>query len=428
MGGVTEEVLLARAYLSRVAEPASIPVWRAVEAEGPVALARAVRSGDVTGPVAAATAARAASADPAHDLDVAGRHGIRLVVPESEEWPHFAMSALEAAGRRRVISYDRGETAQAERGELIPPLALWVRGDADLAGVGPQSVAIVGARGASDYGQRIAADLAAGLSGRGYTIVSGGAFGIDAAAHRGALAAGGVTVLVSAGGLDQAYPSAHAELFDRVAQSGLLVSESPPGAAPQRRRFLTRNRLIATLGGGTVVVEAARRSGAMNTAGHSSRLGRVLMAVPGAVTSALSIGCHQLIADPERGAQLVTGLGDVLAALGHSSELPQLRDEPAASSLLDRLDQLDPVSRRLFDAFPARVDIALDGLARAANLSELEVIRALPFLELAGLVEASGEGYRIVRPRGTRSGRRGTNDLKSDGRRSSVGCRAGSSG
>jgi DNA processing protein len=151
----------------------------------------------------------------------------------------------------------------------------------------------------------LSADLAYGLSGHGFDIVSGGAYGIDAAAHRAALAAGGSTVIVSAGGLDRPYPSGNAQLFERAADNGLLISESPPGSAPHRQRFLTRNRLIAALSTGVVVVEAARRSGALNTAGHCRLLGRPLMVVPGPVTSAMSAGCHDLLRDEHGYAVLV---------------------------------------------------------------------------------------------------------------------------
>ena len=136
-----------------------------------------------------------------------------------------------------------------------------------------RSAGIVGARASTEYGNRVAADLAFGLGSAGLEIVSGGAYGIDAAAHRGALAAGAVTVAVSAGGLDRPYPTGNAALFEQIAAAGLLISESPPGCAPQRHRFLSRNRLIAAFSSGIVVVEAAGRSGATNTANHARRLG-----------------------------------------------------------------------------------------------------------------------------------------------------------
>jgi DNA processing protein len=400
MGSVSDEILLARAFLSRVAEPASIAVWKIVCRDGPVEAARAIRIGRVDDRTSQATAARAGSVDPRVDLEAAHRRGIRLVVPESDEWPHFAMAALEMAGERRLQRYERGDRQQSVSGELIPPLALWARGNLDLATVGVRSVALVGSRSATEYGYRIAKELSFGLAARGFVVVSGGAYGIDAAAHRGALAAGGETVLVSAGGLDQAYPPANSGLFEQVVESGLLLSESPPGAAPQRRRFLTRNRLIATLGTGTVVVEAARRSGARNTAGHCVGLGRPLMAVPGPVTSPMSVGCHKLLSAEQGAAQLVTGVDDVLLAIGGAGDLPvdALLDGPIGGHLTDRLDRLDPVARQVFDGFPARAAIGPDGLAATTGVPPLVIIRTLPLLELSGLIEPVADGYRICRP------------------------------
>jgi DNA processing protein len=408
MGSVSDDVLVARAFLNRVSEPDCVPVWIAVRQDGPVETVNAIRSGRARADVLAATASRARGADPQADLEAAHRRGVRLIVPESDEWPHFAMSALEAAGARRAAQYEnrrraalkRGHDPAPERGELIPPLALWVRGPLDLAPVGVRSVGIVGARAATAYGEEVAAELAYGLAERGFVVVSGGAYGIDASAHRAALAAQGETVLVSAGGLDRAYPSGNAALFERVAESGLLLSESPPGAAPQRRRFLTRNRLIAALSTGTVVGEAAARSGAANTAWHCTELGRPLMAVPGPVTSSMSVGCHRLLAADQNRAELVTGVNDVLMVIGGASDLPGAGSpvRPREPDLRDQLDELDATARRVFDGFPARRAIAPEELAATTSLSLFEVIRTLPVLELSGLVEETTGGYRI-RPR-----------------------------
>ena len=401
MGRVSDEVLLARAVLSRITEPSSVAVWRIVEREGPVAALAALRAGRYGADSFAAHAIRAAEADPYADLEAAERHGIRLVVPESDEWPHFAFAAFDAPARSRVTLWDKGKRVQSETGELIPPLALWIRGVLDLSSVGVRSVAIVGARNATEYGRWVARDWAAKLAGNGFTVVSGGAYGIDAAAHRGALSIGRETVLVSAGGLDHAYPPGNAGLFDQIADVGLLVSESPPGAAPARRRFLTRNRLIAALGTGTVVVEAATRSGALNTATHSTGLGRPLMAVPGPITSAASAGCHKLIRAEQDPARLVRSVEDVLLAIGSSSDLAFITPEEPSRDGADvsrRLDALDPAARQLFDAFPARGWTGPDRLAVASGVPTLQVIRTLPALELAGLVEGSAEGYRIRRP------------------------------
>jgi len=400
MGGVNDEVLLARAVLSRVSEPSSVAVWRIVEREGPMAAVQALRAGRYGKDTLTAHAVRVAEADPFADLEAAQRHGVRLIVPESDEWPHFAFAALGVTARRRIEEWDNGNREQSDSGELIPPLALWVRGVLDPSTIGTRSVAIVGARNATEYGEWVARDLAGKLATRGFTVVSGGAHGIDTAAHRGALTARGETLLVSAGGLDHPYPPANAPLFEQIAETGLLLSESPPGAAPARRRFLTRNRLIAALGSGTLVVEAAARSGALNTAKHTTGLGRPLMAVPGPVTSAASAGCHRLLAAESGPARLVTDIDDVLLVIGSASDVssvPAERPNSRGDDLSDRVDALDPAARRLFDAFPARGWTGPDRLAVVSGMPALQIIRTLPTLELAGLVEGSAEGYRIRR-------------------------------
>ena len=396
---IDEEVLLARAYLNRVSEPACIPVWAYVREHGPVAACAAMRAGTAPSEVLEATAARRPSADPHADLEAADRCGVRLVVPESDEWPHFALAAMEATGRARWARYRGGDRAHARSGELIPPLALWVRGNRELPALGVRSVGIVGSRAATPYGEHVTAEVAYALARGGITVVSGGAYGIDAAAHRAALAAGGDTVLVSAGGLDRPYPPGNAALFGRVAENGLLVSESPPGCAPQRQRFLTRNRLIAALSTGTVVVEAAHRSGALNTAHHCAGLGRLLMAIPGPVTSGMSAGCHELIRKDTGAAYLVTGAYDVLAMVGSLDAGPGPVASVASGGGDDRravLDALDPVQRQVFEGLPARRFAGPDEIAARSGVAPREVIRTLPGLDLAGLVEQGEGGYRVA--------------------------------
>ena len=211
---------------------------------------------------------------------------LRLVMPGDGEWP----TQLDDLGDAR-------------------PLVLWVRGGADLRLSCVNSVSIVGSRAATGYGSHVAIEMAATLAERGVAVVSGGAFGIDASAHRGALAADGVTVAVLAGGLQFGYPRGHGELFAAIAAGGILVSECPPESGPTRPGFLIRNRIIAALSRGTVVVEAALRSGALNSARHARELCRPVMAVPGPVTSEHSAGCHELIRD--YGAMCVTCASDV---------------------------------------------------------------------------------------------------------------------
>ncbi len=394
---VPDAVLVARAYLSRVAEPGALPLWMFVDEVGPTEAADAIRRDRAPDPVRAVTAARRERVDPLADLEAAARNCIRLVVPESAEWPVGALAALDrlarAAGPRRAAA-----PVERLRDDLVPPIALWVRGRADLASVWFRSVAIVGARSSTPYGEHVTADFAFGLARQGVTVVSGGAFGIDAAAHRAALGAEGVTVIVSAGGVDRPYPAANATLFDRAGESGLIVSECPPGSAPQRHRFLSRNRLIAAFATGTVVVEAAARSGALNTAAHCVSQGRPLMVVPGPVTSAMSVGCHALLRREGYGALLVETVDDVLAVVGSPGEgldPVETRSRPSVDELEAVLDRVDPTARRVFDGLPARAAVGVDEWAALCGVSAREVARSLPALHLAGLVEETEEGYRV---------------------------------
>jgi DNA processing protein len=404
-----DDVRVARAYLSRVAEPASLAVWELVERVGPIEAAQIIQDAKGSKTVSAATAPRRELLAQ-DDLDSAERHGIALITPEDGQWPHFALAPVAAAARSRWLSWSAGDRAVRAAGEMVPPLALWIRGSLDPAHLGIRSAAIIGARAATGYGLHVASELAYGLAARGAGVVSGGAFGIDAAAHRGALAAGGETVLVSAGGLDRAYPLAHASLFEQVAEHGLLISESPPGSAPYRRRFLSRNRLIAALSGGTVVVEAGRRSGSLNTAAHARRLGRPLMVVPGPITSAMSIGCHDLLRGLRVGdmaeVRLVTGVDDVLAEIGEAGEglrtseaesaSPSARPEQAGdASAQRRLDSLDPVAGAVYDALRPRRWSTEDELSVASGESIAAVRQALAALLVFDLAESGPEGHRV---------------------------------
>lgn len=191
----------------------------------------------------------------------------------------------------------------------LAPIGLWKIGAAPPP---PLTVSIVGARSCTSYGESVATNLAAELNQLDVGVVSGGAFGIDAAAHRGAVLSNGLTIAVLAGGVDVPYPRANARLFEKIAETGWLVSESPPGSPPLKHRFLIRNRLIAAWSLGTVVVEARIRSGAISTASHANNLGLEVMAVPGPINAAASTGSNQLIRD---GATLVTNATEVLRQL-----------------------------------------------------------------------------------------------------------------
>ncbi|HVU74168.1 MAG TPA: DNA-processing protein DprA [Mycobacteriales bacterium] len=239
------------------------------------------------------------------DLERLAALGGRLVIPGDDEWP------------LRVDELARETFVRAR--EIAQPYALWVRGPQHLAEVTDRSVAIVGMRASSPYGELVASELASGLAGRGWCVVSGGAFGIDAAAHRGSLAVGGPTVAVLAGGPDQLYPRSNEQLLERIVTSGLLVSELPPGFESRKERFLSRNRIVAALTRGTVVVEANLRSGALNTAAHARALARPVCAVPGRITGVESRGAHDLLRRHE-GSRLVTSVDEVLEEVGPIGE------------------------------------------------------------------------------------------------------------
>jgi len=301
--------------------------------------------------------------------------GVRLVCPADPEWPE----GLDDLG-------------------LARPYALWLRGRADLRLAGVRSVSMVGSRAATGYGAHVAGEIAADLGERGWVVVSGGAYGIDAAAHRGALAVGAVTIVVLACGVDYPYPAGHAGLFADVTKQGLVISEWPPGRHPARLRFLIRNRTIAALTRGTVIVEAGERSGALNTARHAAELGRPLMAVPGPVTSAQSAGCHRIIRD--WGATCVTCADDViemLSALGETPTPAGTPTPPAAGRDTSR-DELDTDSARVLDALPARGAAGTSTIAAEAGVDLGTVLRCLGLLAGSGFIERCERGWRLRRP------------------------------
>ncbi|WP_251079034.1 DNA-processing protein DprA [Frankia sp. AiPs1] len=314
--------------------------------------------------------------DPRGDLDAGARAGARLVCPGDPQWP-IELDSLDLLR----------EDPAAARGA---PLCLWVRGVGDLRALAPLSVAVVGCRAATSYGLHLAGEISFDLAERGWTVVSGAAFGIDAAAHRGALAAQGSTVAILASGVDVPYPAAHAGLLAEIASAGAVVSEVAPGTPPYRRRFLTRNRLIAALCRGTVIVEAGLRSGALNTVAHARRLGRQIMAVPGPVTSSTSAGCHRLLRDFREQTVLVTSADDICEEIaGVGSFAP--RDVAAGAR-----DSLSLVVRELLDAMPARASVGASTLAKALGLRAQDVLAMLGPLVVEGLVESVPGGYRLT--------------------------------
>ena len=249
-----------------------------------------------------------------------------------------------------------------------------------------RAVAVVGTRAASGYGEHVTAEIAGDLAVDGWTVVSGAAFGVDAAAHRAALGVSGTTVAVLACGVDRAYPSAHTVMLRRIAEQGAVISEYPPGTSPARYRFLARNRLVAGTSGAVVVVEAGWRSGARNTASWGRRLGRPVLAVPGAVTSAASQGCHRMIREGE--ATLVGNAREVVEAAGGIG----VGDD--GDALWQRsLDGLSGDMQVVYEAFPAVGSCGVPELSESAGLDSGRVRAALPLLEMEGLVVRDDTGW-----------------------------------
>jgi DNA processing protein len=303
-----------------------------------------------------------------------GTHLIRP--PRGERWRAFERRFDErtyrerlAAGGYRFLPRSSTEFPPLLRAIHDPPAGLFLRGGAEPGLLAQPAVAVVGARACSGYGSSVARGLARELSAAGLVVVSGLARGIDAEAHRGALAGGAPTVAVLGCGIDRDYPAAHAELARRVADAGLIVSEYAPGVEPAPWRFPARNRIVAGLSAVTVVVEARERSGALITADLALEEGREVFAVPGEITSSLSAGTNALL---KLGAAPLTAAADVLASFGIEPEPVQGESSP------------------LLELLPA----SADELVRQTGLGADEVARTLVELELEGRVVVRDGMYR----------------------------------
>jgi DNA processing protein len=376
----------ARVALTWLAEPGNRTVWSMVRVDGaPATLDRLLRGDSPDGSLRAAVIARSAAGDARRIAEAALRRaerlGAQVIVPADPEWPTRvdALATLELDGGGRVNH------------DVRPPLCIWKRGSWPLNEALDRSVAIVGARAATSYGVHVTTDLAFGLAERGWTVVSGGAFGIDAAAHRAALAAGGLTIAVLACGVDRPYPVGNSAMFERIAETGLLISEWPPGSEPLRHRFLIRNRVIAAATVGTIVVEAAARSGAVQTMSRVVALGRTALVVPGPVTSAMSVGCHELLREFPP-ARVVGGLPHVLEEISPIGE--NLADPPRGPA--HQRDSLDEESALVLEAVPRRGTAGPEQLAAKAGLSLRTVLRRLSLLETLGLVLRRDDGVTLA--------------------------------
>lgn len=364
---------LARVTLTQIAEPGDEAVGDLLERYGPRELVGALRGvgarpegvGDTRWAGLRLRAARVG--EPGPQLEAVRAAGGRFLCPGDHEWPGQLDDLADAR-----------------------PIGLWVRGAPSLRFWALRSVAVVGARACTEYGAHVASVLGSGLGSRGWTVISGAAYGVDAAAHRGALAAEGATVGVLACGVDQTYPPGNSELIRRIGEQGLLVAELPPGSHPNRSRFVLRNRVIAALTRGTVVVEAALRSGSLATVRHARRLGRFTMGTPGPVTSGMSAGVHELL----RGeGTVVTDAAEVIELVGHMGELAPRR----TGAVLPR-DVLPPESARVLDALPVRGAMAALHVARTAGMGEDVTLVRLHELWSLGFVERNGDGWQLATP------------------------------
>lgn len=377
VAGIDDTERQARMVLSRVCEPGDVDACRLIREYSGSALLARLRAGGTGARKARDWAERLPNLDLDATLRAAEQAAARYLMPGDAEWP-LQLDDLQ------VLEHETGD----RRGGA--PFGLWVRGTGDLGGLVRRAVSVVGSRASTAYGERAAGDLAYGTTAAGYTVVSGGAYGIDAAAHRGALAAEKPTIAILAGGIDRLYPAGNSELLRRISQSGVVVSEAAPGCVPSKSRFLVRNRLIAAIGSGTVVVEAALRSGSLNTARWARDLGRHVMGVPGPVTSTLSAGVHELLRQPET--VLVTDAGEVvelLAPVGTGLAAPK-------AGPVRPIDQLDPRSRQLLDAVPKCVSASTQSIAAVAGLHHQDVVARLPEMARIGLVVTDHGRWRLA--------------------------------
>lgn len=434
-------VHVARAALTRLMEPSDLPGLALIRVLGPEEALNFIRaadagSGNPAGAGSGSSGPGSAGVEQAvtEVLQEAGTQRWSGLAEALERWrPRLRdvaaerdLATLQRLGGRLLVPEDPDWPPALQDLELAEPIALWCRGGPLTIPVQGRCIAVVGSRDSTSYGANVTAEISHSLVQRHFTVVSGGAYGIDAHAHRGALAAaasgsphdpaspmrpgaagpcgssadtaGGTagrtaanaqppTIAVMAGGVDRFYPSGNEDLLRTIAERGLVVAEVPPGSNPTRYRFLQRNRLIAALCQATVVVEARWRSGALNTARHAEMLSRVVGAVPGSVYSANSAGCHRLMR--EGSAVCVTDAADVAELAGAAGE--HLGEEPEAAPALH--DGLGTSDLLLLDALPLRTATTVEKLCVVAGLSAATVMSGLGRLESLGLAERAGGGW-----------------------------------
>jgi DNA processing protein len=385
----------ARAALSILTEPGDAVLGAMLRSVPPKEILDVVMSecrdpGSVLGPVS--------EGDGGPGAEDSGRGTVSRAVADRavERWrvrrrdvpPPGRLELWEQAGFRIVCPGESEWPTQLDDLRDARPVALWLSGTTNLRFACLHSVSVVGSRAATAYGSHVATELSAELAGLGWTVISGGAFGVDACAHRGALAVGGCTVAVLASGLSFGYPKGNSDLFAAIAHTGVMVSECPPDRAPTRPGFLIRNRVIAALSRGTLVVEAALRSGALNTARHARELNRPVMAVPGPITSEQSTGCHDLIMQSQ--AALVTGARDIMELVAPLGDAGNGSPRPPAIPA----DDLDPVTASVLRAVAQRSGRGPATIATLAGVDLDTALRCLGLLGAAGYVERCDQGWR----------------------------------
>jgi DNA processing protein len=406
----------ARAGLSRLIEPGDLLGPLTVAVLGPEHTLQLIRSG--TGPTAqeqqrVGQAAEESGLTAWQRRLSAALERWRTRLPQIRDTQ--MLRSLRRCGGGLLIPEDAAWPPQLTDLGTAQPLALWFRvaaGDSDPYALAParlpqpgRSVAVVGSREMTDYGGRVAWETARELAVHGVSIISGGAYGIDAAAHRGSLAGAPEdswpALAVLAGGVDRLYPAGNDRLLHAILDRGIIVSEMAPGSAPTRHRFLQRNRLIAALAAGTVVVEARWRSGALSTAHHAMDIGRPVGAVPGSVHSASSAGCHRLLRQTP--AQLITDAADIMELVAADGAHPGwTRDfRPAATaagaaSAESRFatDGLGEIDRRIYEALPVRSTTTPSRLSEVAGLPIPQIFGGLTRLERKKLVRRTSGGWR----------------------------------
>lgn len=370
--GEHEERQLAWAYLSRVVLGPCPALTALINSVGVREAARAVRERALPPVLRTATERRRELDTAARDLETIHARGGRLVTPDDAEWPAWRMLGL-------------AQLTPGRDPDGALPLVFWVRGHRNLSELTERALAVVGARCSTGYGDRVAGEITGELAARGWTIISGAAFGIDGTAHRAALTVGGATIAVLACGADRFYPAQHERLIARIAETGLVVSEYPPGTSARKHHFLARNRLIAALADGVLVVEAGMRSGARNTVKWARRIGRPALAVPGSVESAASAGCHRMIRDGE--AVLVTGTEEVLA------ETAPLHLPLNAGSKSSAADRPCGVEAQVLAALPDTGGRWPHEISAVTGLETAEVRAALVALDMSAAAARGEAGW-----------------------------------